>query len=143
MTVSLELRARTYTERMFRAEEIDSLDGEEAHAAFTKPLENTLVEVPTPLVSEVVAEVEGYPYFIQLWGAELWDAASEAGIQHFDAELLESVRPDIYRRLDTEFYEPRVQTLTPAEEDVLLASGGCSYPPLPKFHEFLRRRLSG
>ena len=27
------------------------------------------------LVERVVGEVEGYPYFIQLWGAELWDAA--------------------------------------------------------------------
>ena len=47
------------------------------------------------------------------------------------AELLDLVTPDIYRRLDIDFYEPRVATLTPAEQDLLLATTTCpSYPPL-------------
>lgn len=29
----------------------------------------------------MVEEVEGYPYFIQLWGSELWDAADLAGVE--------------------------------------------------------------
>jgi predicted transcriptional regulator of viral defense system len=45
-------------------------------------------------------------------------------------DLLEAARKDIYRRLDSDFYEPRVTTLTPAEQDVLLASAAASYPPL-------------
>lgn len=43
---------------------------------------------------------------------------------------MEATTPDIYRRLDIDFYEPRVSTLTPAEQDVLLASASCPYPPL-------------
>jgi hypothetical protein len=126
------LRARSYTERMFRGELIGSLDVQDAREAFTKPLVEVgnLVTATPDLVGEVVSEVEGYPYFIQLWGAELWDAAELAGVDEMTPDLLEAARKDIYRRLDSDFYEPRVTTLTPAEQDVLLASAAASYPPL-------------
>lgn len=126
------LRARSYTERMFRGELIGSLDVSDAREAFTQPLAEVgnVVTAAPALVEEVVEEVEGYPYFIQLWGAELWDAAEVAGVTEMSHELLNAARRDIYRRLDTDFYEPRVSTLTPAEQDVLLASAASPYPPL-------------
>jgi len=124
------LRARSYTERMFRGEEIDSLDGAEAEQALTAPLVDTGMEIDDAVVREVVEEVEGYPYFIQLWGAELWDAAATAETVAMTPALLAAARPEIYRRLDIDFYEPRIATLTPAEQDVLIGSADCSYPPL-------------
>jgi DNA-binding transcriptional ArsR family regulator len=126
------LRARSYTERMFRGEEIGSLGPDEAHAAFTQPPKETESQptIDDQLVETVIEEVEGYPYFIQLWGAELWDAAVEADTARLSTALLDAVRPDIYRRLDLDFYDPRVATLTPAEQDVLLATADCRYPPL-------------
>lgn len=124
------LRARSYTERMFRGEEIASLAGEEAMKAFIEPLKDTGFSSTVSLAKEVIKEVEGYPYFIQLWGAELWDAALSADTKVFTPKLLAAIRQDIYKRLDLDFYEPRVQTLTPAEQDVLLATVDCRYPPL-------------
>lgn len=124
------LRARSYTERMFRGEEIGRLATDEATAAFTEPLRDRAVSADDDLVAAVVREVEGYPYFIQLWGAELWDAADIAEVSLLDERLLELTTEDIYRRLDIDFYEPRVSTLTPAEQDVLLATAACPYPPL-------------
>lgn len=124
------LRARSYTERMFRGEEVGSLAPPDARAAFTEPLSATSVDATNGLVDEVIDEVEGYPYFVQLWGAELWDAAELAGLRTLSVELLAAARSDIYRRLDIDFYEPRVATLTPAEQDVLLATASCDYPPL-------------
>jgi len=124
------LRARTYTERMFRGEQVGRLDTPEATAAFTEPLRDTRIHASDDLVESVVNEVEGYPYFIQLWGAELWDAAVSADTEELTKEILEATTPDIYRRLDIDFYEPRLATLTPAEQDVLLASADCPYPPL-------------
>lgn len=126
------LKARSYTERMFRGEEIGSLDQSDAREAFAQPLgehEGGLA-ADDALVDQVVAEVEGYPYFIQLWGAELWDAAEIGEVDRLTTGLLETVRPDIYRRLDLDFYNPRVETLTPAEQDVLLATALADYPPL-------------
>jgi len=123
-------KARSYGERLFRGEEVDSLPRDEALAAFNRPLEQTGRTVDREVAEAVVAEVEGYPYFIQLWGSELWDAADLAGVDRLTTELLDEARPEIYQRLDRDFYEPRISTLTPAEQDVLLASASCPYPPL-------------
>jgi hypothetical protein len=124
------LRARSYTERMFRGEEIGSLDSDEAREAFVRPLQGTSIAADADLVESAIEEVEGYPYFVQLWGAELWDAAQAAETPVFTTQLLDAARSEIYRRLDLDFYEPRVSTLTPAEQDVLLATAECRYPPL-------------
>jgi hypothetical protein len=123
-------KARSYSERLFRGEEIDSLDPEQALKAFTRPLEQTARTSERKLAQVVVEEVEGYPYFLQLWGSELWDAADLAGVRRVTTKLLQATRPDIYGRLDRDFYEPRIATLTPAEQDLLVASAACPYPPL-------------
>ncbi len=123
-------KARSYSERLFRGEEVGSLDPEHALQAFTRPLEQTTRTSEHRLARAVVEEVEGYPYFVQLWGSELWDAAELAGVQRFTTKLLDATRPDIYGRLDRDFYEPRTATLTPAEQDLLAASASCPYPPL-------------
>jgi AAA ATPase-like protein len=123
-------KARSYSERLFRGEVVDSLGREEALDAFTRPLEQTNRKVDRAVAGSVVAEVEGYPYFLQLWGSELWDAADLADVNRFNVDLLNVTRPDIYARLDRDFYEPRIATLTPAEQDLLIASAACPYPPL-------------
>jgi AAA ATPase domain len=129
LTGSLQ-KARSYSERLFRGEEIDSLEPTQALEAFTKPLEQTNRSATPALAREVVAEVEGYPYFLQLWGSELWDAADLVGVERLTPSLLAAARLDIYGRLDRDFYDPRLATLTPAEQELLLASAGCPYPPL-------------
>jgi hypothetical protein len=123
-------KARSYSERLFRGEEIDSLTAEQALEAFTRPLAQTARDATEALAKRVVAEVEGYPYFLQLWGSELWDAADVVGAKRLTPRLLDATRGDIYDRLDRDFYDPRLVTLTPAEQDLLLASAHCSYPPL-------------
>lgn len=123
-------KARSYSERLFRGEEIDSLTREQALEAFTRPLDETARNASPTLVKTVAAEVEGYPYFLQLWGSELWDAADLAGVNRLTPKLLDAIRSDIYSRLDSDFYDPRLATLTPAEQDLLLASANCPYPPL-------------
>ncbi len=123
-------KARSYSERLFRGEKVDSLPDEEALEAFTRPLGQTSRSADPAVAAEVIDEVEGYPYFIQLWGSELWDAADLAGVERFTPELLAAARPQIYERLDQDFYEPRLSILTPAEQEVLLTSAACPYPPL-------------
>jgi hypothetical protein len=125
-------RARTYSERMFKAENIGPLSGNPGPArdAFVKPLADTGVEADEDLITRVLDEVEGYPFFIQLWGAELWDRASDAGIKKFTVDVLETIEEQIYERLDEEFYSGRIESLTPSEQDLLMVSARCDYPPL-------------
>lgn len=86
--------------------------------------------------------MEGYPFFVQLWGAELWDACQDAGSTMFDLRLLDAIEPDIYARLDEEFYAGRVETLTPSEQDLLLSTAACPYPPLRSSDLLARSRKS-
>ena len=125
-------RARTYSERMFRGEQIGALQGNPGPArdAFVQPLAGTGIEADEDLVSRVLSEVEGYPFFIQLWGAELWEAARDVGTDRFTPGLLDAIESDIYDRLDVEFYAGRIETLTPSEQDLVLATATCPYPPL-------------
>lgn len=124
------MKARTYAERMFRGEEIDRLTEDEAAEALERPLDETPVTADGTLVERVVDQVECYPFFIQVWGAELWEAAQSAGIDKLDLALLDAVEPEIHRRLDIDFYDGRVESLTPAEQDLLMATAQCPYPPL-------------
>lgn len=125
-------KARTYSERMFRGEHIGELDGNPGPArdAFVVPLEGTGVTAADDLIVRVLDEVEGYPFFIQLWGAELWEAAADARRTEFTTQLLDAIEEQIYERLDEEFYVGRIETLTPSEQDVLMLSAACPYPPL-------------
>ncbi|GAB3228251.1 ATP-binding protein [Mycolicibacterium hippocampi] len=125
-------RARTYSERMFKGEHIGALDGNPGPArdAFVVPLDGTVISADEALISRVLEEVEGYPFFIQLWGAELWEAAAAARTNRFTTDMLAAIEDGIYERLDEEFYVGRVETLTPAEQDLLMQSARCSYPPL-------------
>lgn len=124
-------QARTYDESLFRGEVLGPLDGTASRQALERPLAGTGIMMDADLVDQVVARTEGYPYFIQVWGAELFETPRRYGdIQRMKVELFDDAAPRVQERLDTEFYEPRVRILTPAERGVLLASGECPYPPL-------------
>jgi len=61
-TLTLNLpEARTYSERMFRGDEVGSLPAPEARQAFLIPLEGTGRTASPDLVDRVLATVEGFP----------------------------------------------------------------------------------
>lgn len=124
------LNARTYSERMFQGIEVKSLTTGAAREAFVQPLKDSSVNAEETLIERVLKEVEGYPYFIQLWGSELWYATLDSGLGTMTSETLDHINARIYARLDIDFYEPRVASLTPAEQDLLTDSARCNYPPL-------------
>ncbi len=124
------LRARTYSERMFRGERIGTLAIEPAREAFLRPLDGTGVRADPDLVAAVLEEVEGYAYFLQLWGWELWEVTVDSGLDVFTTDILNAIQPQIYDRLDEDFYAGRFDSLTPALQDLLLDSARCQYPPL-------------
>ncbi len=124
------LRARTYSERMFRGEEIGRLDPSAGRDALTVPFTDAGMRLTDDLVERVAADVDGYPFFVQLWGAELWEAATTAGISELHLDVLLEIEAEIQRRLDVDFYAGRFESLTRAEQDLLMAASACPYPPL-------------
>ena len=64
---------------------------------------------------------------MQLWGAELWDDAVDTSSNVLTADLLKGLREAIFKRLDCDFYAPWIDSLIPAEQDLLLLTGDCDY----------------
>ncbi len=60
------LKARTYSKRMFRGEEVGPLTRDQTREAFLRPLDGTGKEASEDLLNAVIDEVEGYRYFVQL-----------------------------------------------------------------------------
>ena len=68
-------RAKSYSERMFQAEELERLQTPEDLNAFNRPL-IAGGRASDPAVAESVArDTSGYPFFIQFIGAQLWEAS--------------------------------------------------------------------
>ena len=67
---------------------------EEAIAA---PLQERDWKVEPEALEQALEDAQCYPYFLQLWGAALWDAGVEAG-RCLNAEVVESARPVVDER---------------------------------------------
>ena len=91
---------------------IGLLDAEAAEAALTRPL----AEMETPIGFEegalrgVVEQSQGYPYFLQLWGAALWTRARDQGAVRIDASLVAQARAG-FEAERAAYYEDRREEL--------------------------------
>lgn len=124
-------QARTYaTHRLFRVEEMSYLSPRAASDAFSIPLRETGIMTDPEVPGLVASYSSGYPYFIQLFGAALYDIAASAQIPTITANMLKIAMPDIQRRLDRDFYKPSVDKLGASLKSLLGDTMACDYPPL-------------
>ena len=74
---------------------IGRLDETAAAAALTHPLarQEPAVAFTDPALRQVIDESQGYPYFLQVWGAALWEAAEATGETVIDASVTARARP--------------------------------------------------
>jgi len=114
-------RAATYTER-FRYEPTDNLHDREARAAVLEPAAAESVGWNDDALGRVVSAAAGYPYFLQLYAFEAWEAASRAGpirtITSRDAEAAETVAQ---RQIEAGIYGARFDGATETERRYLFA----------------------
>jgi hypothetical protein len=117
--------ARSHSERLFKAEEVENLALERhggpsvAALALTKPSEETPIAIDPSTAQRVAEDVNGYPYFIQWYGEALWDAADDAGMSVVDDGLYEATRERIQDGLDVEFFEGRYNETRRNEQGTL------------------------
>jgi hypothetical protein len=69
-------------------------------------------------LTELLAFTEGYPYFLQEWGYHVWNAAEKSPIVLDD--VIQAAE-DVQRQLDENFFQVRIDRLTPAEKAYLAA----------------------
>lgn len=120
-------KARSNAIRNFREPlEIGNLptsgDPSLAYLALTKPVEDLPISYDPETARQIVEDVSGYPFFIQLAGAELWKAATQLKKKEVDAELYEATKPSIWTMLDKKFYGPIYRSAQVSEQNVLRMS---------------------
>ncbi len=111
-------RAKSYAERLFEFTEIGALSPEDAGLAISKPARDEGVEIERDALDTIVAQTQGYPYFLQEWGKHVWDVAERSPITIATVDV--ASRQTI-AELDESFFRVRFDRLTPAEKRYLRA----------------------
>jgi len=110
--------AKSYAERLFKFPHIGALDSIAAAEAIRQPVEKEGESIVKPAVELIVAKTKGYPYFLQEWGYQTWNAAKRSPISEADVNLGSQAA---FTRLDQGFFKVRFERLTPKERDYVLA----------------------
>ena len=111
-------RAKSYAERLFDYPEVGPLAKPDAARAIMKPALDLGVEVTEEAVQEIVANTQGYPYFIQEWSKHAWDAAEKSPVTLTDVMKATTVT---VAALDESFFKVRFDRCTPLEKRYLRA----------------------
>jgi hypothetical protein len=122
--------ARPQAERLFRGLELGRLDHNSSYEAFVGPLRGTGINANGDVVEQIIAEVHGYPHFIQVYGDELWTAAASRNARRMTMKLLRDTRATINRRIEVDIYSFRMTQLAPADRDLLIAAARAGAEPL-------------
>jgi hypothetical protein len=112
-------RAKSYSERMFQAEELGQLRPPEDLLAFTRPLELSGRKFDVEMAQAVLQVSGAYPFHIQFVGALLWDAV-EWPLRITKADF-DQHRPTIVEALDQAFFEARLARTSSTERSLLRA----------------------
>ena len=110
--------AKTYAERLFEFREVGPLDEEASGDAIAKPIRARNADIDAGALEMIVAETQGYPYFLQEWGKHAWDIAESSPI---DAGDVARASNEVAASLDAGFFRARFDRLTPAQKRYLRA----------------------
>jgi hypothetical protein len=120
------LRAKPYADRLFEYRELGSLRDAEARVALVQPAAALGVEFAADAALEVLRLAAGYPYFLQEYGRELWNAAETSPITMADVD---EVRDLVRTQLARTFYGTRFDLASDAEQRYLSAMASLGDPP--------------
>ena len=110
--------AKSYAERLFDFPTIGPLLPPDARKAIEAPANQQNVEIEGLAIELIIAQAEGYPYFIQEWGKHAWDVADRSPISEDDVR---NASTSAVAALDESFFRVRFDRLTPAEKVYLRA----------------------
>jgi len=113
------VETRTFAERMFRVVTLGRLTDAECREAITVPMRKKPgpAVLPEAAIEAVIRQSGGYPYFVQFFCRELFDA-------YLQQQLASTVDPEItvaqiVRKLDSDFFAGRWNRVTDRQRDLL------------------------
>jgi hypothetical protein len=118
--------APTYATR-FAFHSISSLSPDEVRAAFVVPLNDAGRLVEPAALDELVRHADGYPYFVQLYGRHVWEAAEGERINLADVRAAHSA---VMSELDAGPYGAGWGRLRPSERRFLSAMAAAEGSPV-------------
>jgi AAA ATPase domain len=110
--------AKSYAERLFIFPKVDALSSDDATNAIRQPIQEEGERIDAAVLARIVEATRGYPYFLQEWGYQVWNASDESPIS---VACLEVAEKDALRRLDEGFFKVRIDRLTPKEKEYVIA----------------------
>lgn len=111
---------KSYAERLFDYIKIDSLDELDAEKALVEPAKTQGKSFSSDAIRRVTNETEGYPYFIQEFGLDIWENSNQNEIT---VENVESAYEKFIKKLDDGFFNVRYERATEGEKSYLKAMG--------------------
>lgn len=110
--------AKSYAERLFLYPHVGALDPSAAREAIRGPVETEGETIADAALDRIAVQTERYPYFLQEWGYQAWNAADASPIDLKDIEVASVAAT---RRLDEGFFKVRFDRLTPKEREYVIA----------------------
>ena len=89
---------------------VGRLDDAAAREALVRPLADHRVVFDADALDAVVEHSQRYPYFIQLWGDELWQRREAGGAARITADLVAAARPAVAVSV-ADYYQTRYREL--------------------------------
>ena len=111
-------KAKSYAERLLDYPDVGSLEPDDACSALVKPAEAEGVSFEGGAVDEILRAAQNFPYFIQEWGYQVWNAAPSSPIT---TNMVRTATPEVVEHLDSNFFRVRFDRLTPLEQKYLRA----------------------
>ena len=115
--------AKSYAERLFVFPELGTLDEDAARRAIERPAEGAFgdrtVRYEEPAIGAILTHSERYPYFLQAFGQQAWNAAPEGDV--ISAADVERGATAARAGLDRDFFETRFARATRAGRRYLAA----------------------
>ncbi|MDP1920060.1 MAG: ATP-binding protein [Myxococcales bacterium] len=110
--------AKSYAERLFDYPSVGPLLSPAARDAIAAPLKRESQSIDDKALEHIIKQTHGYPYFLQEWGYQAWNAAVGSPITLADVKLAAKAAVE---RLDAGFFKVRVDRLTPREREYMSA----------------------
>lgn len=110
--------AKSYAERLFEFPVVGPLTPAAARRALTEPALREGVTLSDAAVQDILAQTGGYPYFLQEWGAAVWNAAPASPVT---AQDVQRATGDVVSHLDASFFRVRFDRCKPLQQKYLRA----------------------
>lgn len=110
--------SKSYAELLFAFPDVGALSETDSNTAISEPALAEGVKLSDAALAETYRLTNGYPYFIQEWGYQMWNLAQVSPIE---LEVVQSAAESVIRRLDQNFFRVRFDRLTPGEKNFLRA----------------------